>query len=355
MQKSVNIFSPSWEMAESYGRVAHELKLQFERDDTHVNMLGKMGSVSGVIKPALGGFLLGYPNNHAMYGPMVEMGRKISLTMFESTRIPTEWVEPLNASDGVIVPATFLVDVFRECGVTSPIHVVPLGISEVFRQYRPRVRTATKERPFTFIAIGDRGMRKGWGEAAQAFVRAFGDDMRYRLIIKARSLPIRLTNANVEVINEDYSDGQMAALYGRCHVMLFPTKGEGFGLPPREFAATGGLSIVTPWGGTADEVDQWALKIPFTMVEGWGASKPRNGDLGQWAEPDVDALVDLMRYVADHYDSYRDFQVRAAGFANSWYRWDVFGRRAIQLWKGLTDGNNSNEHREEPTAAQAGA
>src|SRR5690606_12701591 len=120
--------------------------------------------------------------------------------------------------------------------------------------------------------------------AAQAFNKAFGDDMRYRLILKSRTdaVNVSISNPNIEIIAQDMSDEEMCQLYHRAHVMLFPTRGEGFGLPPREFAATGGLAMATNWGGTAENIDRWGIPIEHAMEPAYNTTSKWAGTVGEW-------------------------------------------------------------------------
>lgn len=354
MTDIINIGAPNWHFADSYGRVATELRNGLIADGYHVNQYRAKHGPQNTIKMAFGGLLLGYPTLYKTYGVPLKIGPRIAVTMFESSQIPPEWVEPLNECDAVIVPAQFLVKVFRDCGVTVPVHVVPLGVSQEFARYSERYQANS---PFTVLAIADRGRRKGWHEAAQAFIRAFGDDSRYKLILKARGLPMWFTNPNVELVTGDLSNKEMADLYRRAHVMLFPSRGEGFGLPPREFAATGGLAIATEWGGVADDLRQWGLPIPYTPEPAWKdhGNGAWFGKLGHWANPDVEAMSDLLKHVAKHYDDYRGFRVQAAGFVLSQYRWQSFARGVKAIWEQVLEehyGNHDHAEVAGPVASE---
>lgn len=329
----INICSTSFDPADSYGRLASELATHLS-SQVQVNRFALDGSGHGVIHPAMGGILLGYPTLHQQFGGMVNAGPKIAITMFESTVLPEGWADALNACDAVIVPATFLVDIFKKAGVTVPIHVVPLGISAEFMRYTPRV---TSE-PFVFITIGDRGIRKGWMDACTAFVRAFGDSSDVKLIIKARNpLPFGIDNPNIEVIARDMSNAELAELYAQAHVMAFPTHGEGYGFPPREFVATGGLALVTSWGGTAHEIESWAMQIPHTMETAWLGEEKWYGKLGEWARPDVDVLAHQMRYFKDRYPIYEGIRCGLAKYMHT-QTWDVFADRVFAIWRNVLEG-----------------
>lgn len=334
----INICSPTWELAESYGRIAIELAQGLQSAETHVNRVGADVGDRPLFKPALGGIILGYPTIFDDFLPIVSNGPRIAITMFESTKLPDGWMKPLNEMDAVIVPSQWLVEVFRQNGITAPIHVVPLGISNTFKQVAQRDFT---EKPFTFISIADRGWRKGWWHALRAFTKAFGKSMDVRLILKTRNKDV-LSEAfkdcpNVEVIEGDYSDEEMVKLYHRSHVMLSSNCAEGFGFTPREFAATGGLALATNWGGTADDLNWWGVPIPYTMGIAWEDYPDWRGKLGDWAEPDVDALASLMRYVVAHHSAYEDFALRAAGYVVTHYRWALFVKQVHHIWKGVLE------------------
>jgi glycosyltransferase involved in cell wall biosynthesis len=334
-----NICSPSFDPADSYGRLARELSAGLMARGWSINHLGQ-DAPQHLIKPVTGGLMLGYPTDYQHFGAMPNLGRKIAITMFESTELPPGWADSLNAGAAVIVPAPFLVDIFRASGVTVPIEVVPLGISAAFAAARQR----PDDGPFTFLAIADRGRRKGWHKAVLAFDKAFGHDLNYRLILKARSFPLRLDNANIAVIAEDYTDEQMADLYRRCQAMVFPSSGEGFGLPPREFAATGGVALATDWGGTSADISQWGVAIPVgDMVDAWPERADWHGQLGQWADIDVDTLANLMQFVTDNYAYYRAFAVNAGAFARMTYTWGRFVSGALNVLE-QGNGNSSNSN-----------
>jgi glycosyltransferase involved in cell wall biosynthesis len=346
----VNLFSPNWHPADSYGRIAHELSNHLESSGYYVNKFGDDAPKTN-IRLCFGGIFLGYPT---MYDEIINqyrlagMGARLSITMFESTKLLDGWVEPLNACDRVIVPADFLVDVFKQSGVNAPIEVVPLGISKSFTEATKRRVIPENGKPLTFVCIADRGNRKNWQKVMFAFVRAFGNDERFKLIVKSRSLPARFSNRNIQIIAKDYSDAEMADLYANAHVMVFPSSGEGFGLPPREFAATGGVALTLNWGGTADDLYQYGIPVPHSMTDAWSDKPEWYGKLGQWADFDIEVLADQMRYIADHYESYVDFGIRAGGFVRSHYRWDVFAKRVQSIWEGLVKESShvNNGHRE---------
>ena len=53
----------------------------------------------------------------------------IAYSMFESTSIPRIWVKKLNQEfDMVVVPDPYLIEVYKNSGVTVPIFFVPLGV-----------------------------------------------------------------------------------------------------------------------------------------------------------------------------------------------------------------------------------
>jgi glycosyltransferase involved in cell wall biosynthesis len=341
MSSAINIFSPNWVTQDSYGRLAEELALGFEAKGYHVNRFGDGAPDKQVIRPTFGGLFLGYPtlfqkHYEQTWGVLATMGPRVAITMFESTKLLPGWAEGLNHCNAVIIPSQFLVRAFRENGVKAPLHVFPLGVSQEFLA-EPTLRTFSPSKPLTFLAIHDRGERKGGNAALFAFEEAFGDDMRYKLILKSRKIPFSLSNPNVEQIGEDLSNAELAALYKRADVMIFPSRGEGFGLPPREFAATGGIAMATSWGGTADALQMWGVELPYKMATAWRDKREWYGKLGNWAEVPQEEIVVRLGLIADYFEYFAKNAMKASAFVAQEYQWSKFADSVESVWKKVSE------------------
>jgi glycosyltransferase involved in cell wall biosynthesis len=346
MQSVINVCAPGKiEAADSYGLLSSRLATGLADLGVYVNLfaLGPRDEadhdpalrtiIDQPIVAATGQIGLGYPRTWLQHNGLTQLGRRIGITMFESSKIDPAWVPIMNRCAAIITPSTFCRTVFEEAGVGVPIHVVPLGINE---RYQPVERTS--DGPLTFLAFIDRGLRKGGPTALRAFIAAFGDDPNYQLILKGRKSKIQaeILNQNVTLIQEDYSEAQLYELYKQCHVLINPHRGEGWGLLPREFCQSGGLSLTTAWSGTADDLDQWGLPIAYKLVRAdWaGHSQFTKMDLGQWAKIDTGALSEQLVTIAENRLFYQRQALRLAGNVQKLYSWEKFAKGVLDVWEG---------------------
>lgn len=320
----VTMASPTWNKSESYGRIACEGRDYLQKKGVIVNTIGA-DAPNDLFLPTLTNILHGYPTNFKDFSDIANYGIKIVQTAWESTVLPPKWAENLNACTAVLVPCHWNAEVFKACGVTVPVHVVAEGISQEFHYQERHQRDV-----FRFIAIGDRGQRKGFIEAISAFFMAFGKRTDVELVIKSRSLAensplLHLTNSNIKVINEDYTDEQMQALYASCDCMIFPAHGEGFALPPREFAASGGIALATNYGGMADDIEGWGIPLPYKLVEAWPFHPDFKG-LGEWPDADMEATADLMKKFSEmSLEGRNQIGKRFSDAALKLYQWNNYG------------------------------
>lgn len=344
----INVCVPNFSPYDSYGIKARSLVRWLAGQEQAYQVFSASGdSPTQRVQVAFGGIFFGYPtlingaftddagHTHPIYPPTARMGRRTLVTTFESEHLPDKWVEIMNTLDTVVVGASWVKRVFVREGVSVPIHVVPLGINPVFHDIAYRPFPPTPERPMKFLAFGDRGRRKGWLEAVRAFNAVVGDDMRYQLTIKSRNFPAPFTNPNIHVIERDMSDHELAALYREHHVMLFPGR-EGFGLPPREFAATGGVSVALNWGGTADNIHLWGVGVPSDGYETYTC--PRSGIEWKWGSIDLNALEGAVRDVIENYPLYHQRALQFAPKVKALYDWNRF---AESVWS-IHNGNSYN-------------
>jgi glycosyltransferase involved in cell wall biosynthesis len=237
--------------------------------------------------------------------------RGIGFTMFETTAPPRHWSDAMNRARRIVVPCLQNAEAFRNQGVTVPIDVVQLGIDPDRWRYFDREK---HPRRFRFLMSGGLTHRKNPVGAARAFVAAFPPNQRdVQLVLKTRGgntvggfydwrheMP---DDPRIAVICEESTPAQMVAQMWEANAFIFPSRGEGFGLPPLQAMATGLPVIVSDNSGMSEYCDsRYNYPIPCTEVPvprppAPGGYPPHWGEVGNWWEPDFDALVETMRSV----------------------------------------------------------
>lgn len=216
-------------------------------------------------------------------------------TMWEAMRLPESFRENLHQFDTILVPSDQNVELFSQ--YHPNVQRVLLGVDPVEWHY---VKREAPGRYFDFL-IGGSGSRKGTDLAYKAFLAAFpqadGSGPVPRLVMKnPRSESFH--HDRVEMISGKVSAEEEQDIYAAAHCYLQPSRGEGFGLQPLQALAQGCPTILTDAHGHAS----------FAHL-GYGISAEAAqsdyfiyGDAGQWWEPNLDELIDQMRWVYDNYD-----------------------------------------------------
>jgi glycosyltransferase involved in cell wall biosynthesis len=255
---------------------------------------------------------------------------RIGYTPWESTVIPKWWPQHMNEMDLIWTTSKFCKEVFEDNGVTTEILVVPHGIDINEFTLSPR----KEEDIFYFLHIGEPATRKGGQMVVDAFCKVFADDDSTRLIIKANGwAECRLrepfgpvdTHPRIELIKELMNIHELNALYHRCHALIYPSNGEGFGLIPFQAIATGMPTAAVVWGGIA-EFGEYCVPIDYKV-----GSSGHSYHLGDWAHPDFDSLCEVMYDIRHRYSDYaRDAYDNALDVRREW-QWKDLIENALNI------------------------
>ncbi|NCC32724.1 MAG: glycosyltransferase family 1 protein [Chloroflexia bacterium] len=254
---------------------------------------------------------------------------RIGFTMLEVDRLPAAWVAQANLMDEVWTPTAWGAAMFRESGVTRPVHVVPLGVDlATFRPAPARERLAERT---IFLAVFEWGRRKGWDLLLSAYRAAFRPDDPVLLLLKLdcrtpATNPLRELHAALPapappvgiLYNRALTAPQLAELYQSADCFVLPSRGEGWCMPALEAMACGVPAIVTDWSGsTAFLTETCGYPLAVRRLVPADPHEPLYRG-AQWAEPDHDHLVALLRHVHTHRDEVRTCGQAAALEAQRW-------------------------------------
>ncbi len=239
---------------------------------------------------------------------------------WEESGFPLDWVEAFNHSlQGMTVMSEHVRKIMIDHGVTVPIAVSSLGVDH-WQRIQPDENYQLQAKSFRFLHVSSCFPRKG----ADVMLRAYGQAFRaiddVTLVIKTFPNPHNeihrwLEEARADdpgypdvlILETDYSDAQLKALYGECHALLAPSRAEGFGLPMAEAILSGLAVITTGWSGQTDFCTQetaWLIDYSFARAKthlGLTASV--------WAEPDEIHLASLMKEVFQTTESVRNARI----------------------------------------------
>lgn len=213
---------------------------------------------------------------------------KVGVPYWELERMPTTWIQTLNALDAVCAPTPFIAEAIRKSGVTAPVLECPLlfdGCSEEI--YGDREKFSLPRKGFLFLTHFDLSSdpsRKNPEAAVEAFAKAFGPEWsgpEAHLVVVMNN-PGKLEGAD-EIINDiQRKTHHISNIHWRSgHILTEDLKtfqasfdavvslhrAEGLGLVPLEMMAMGKPAVVTAYSGNfAYCTPQNSCLVPFDRV-----------------------------------------------------------------------------------------
>jgi glycosyltransferase involved in cell wall biosynthesis len=265
----------------------------------------------------------------------------IGRSMYEFTKIPSEWIAQIKPINEVWVPGEWVRDTFVMNGVdASKVLVMPEAIDVDYFDPQVRARVALPltgaeehwsrhcngpgdARNFNFFSNFKWEPRKGWDVLFDAYFSAFSSADAVSLYVLTNFLGTPFLN--VTQIYDDFERWATAAghdpasarmphycivtelvkeeiigdFYNSADAFVLPTRGEGWGLPTIQAMALAKPTISTNYGGQLEfmtpdtsfliELDG-VVEIPEDSQYGFMTGK-------KWAAPSVRHTAELMRYV----------------------------------------------------------
>lgn len=297
--------------------------------------------------------------------------RNVARTMFETDRLPPNWVQRLNAVDEVWVPSAFNLQTFRRAGVRTPIHVVPGGIHA--DRYRPGLEplALTGTRGTVFLSVFEWSYRKAWDVLLRAWAIAFGPTDDVTLVIRSYALDpderngpdwvsrriddflrqlgrTRASVAPIIVLEHALPVADMPRLYASADAYVGISRGEGWGRPLLEAMASGLPTIGTRWSGNLEFMnDDNSLLVDVQGMDAVGGREELSFYRGhRWARPSARHLAALLRQVAEDPSAARSLGQRARADVERRWAWssalECVSARLVELDAGLRPRRTSS-------------
>lgn len=196
----------------------------------------------------------------------------ILFTMWETYIFPEDLHEPFQKADMVIVPSENSKVAAEKIPGCAPVKICRHGCDTEFYYYRNGRWLDTKK--LRFLWVGAPNLRKGYDILTKAWYDLFkGTDYNVWLTLKSTKFKgygyvKEMPQFKCTLDTRNYSKEELRTLYWSSHVFLFPSRGEGVGLPPLEAMSTGLPVLAPPWTGMRDYISSHhAYPLKYYMLE----------------------------------------------------------------------------------------
>lgn len=251
-------------------------------------------------------------------------GQKPALiTMWETNWLPADFTDYLYLFDTVIVPSLHNWELFSQHH--DNVRVIPLGVDRDI--WYPKERPDNKK--FKILCGGSEWYRKGLDVVLKVFLEMNLPDaeLHIKIVPPYLSAPKNLDYPNVVVHNQWMTVEDEADLVRSADCFISVSRGEGFGLMPLQAISAGVPTIVSDAHGHREFSDLATHRIPTRLV-------PTNHgewhNLGDWDEPEFDAIFSAIKDLYDNRDRYRQQAETHAGEVGA-FNWDTAADQLLKV------------------------
>ena len=277
-------------------------------------------------------------------------GKNILWAIFESDLLPPQYIATLLKADLVWTPSNWAKRVLVANGFPEEkIDVVPEGVDQYI--FHPFKRKLSDSNCYRFLAVGKYEQRKGYDQLLQAFKKGFSTNPKVQLLIKADYFidDERASNTlkneiektglqNIKMIRGAIDVKELLQLYRNADGFVLPSRAEGWGLTLVEALACGLPTATVNYSGQTEYLSKIAnlyLPVKYKMVPivdpmfktYWSSD---SGDWGNWAEADVDDLVEQMRDMVKNQSQWNERALLASAIIRAQFNWSKAVNTAIQ-------------------------
>ncbi len=247
------------------------------------------------------------------------------LTMWETNWLPPQFSEYLHLFDTVVVPSMHNWELFSQ--FHDNVRVIPLGVDRDV--WYPKARPENKK--FKILCGGSEWYRKGLDVVLKVFLEMNLPDaeLHIKIVPPYLSAPDNLVYPNVVVHDKWMTVEAEADLVRSADCFISVSRGEGFGLMPLQAISAGVPTILSDAHGHREFSDLATHRIPTRSV-------PTNEgvwqNMGDWDEPDFDALCDALKDLHENHKRYRQQAETHAGETSA-FNWNTAADQLLQVVK----------------------
>lgn len=234
----------------------------------------------------------------------------VTYTMFETDKCPVGWKSLLDAADLVLLPTPQQVDIFSKATKT-PTKLLYLPIREDYHGILSNeeiVKDLPKKFTFSFVGTNSSTDRKGM----RALITDFSK-IRMDVNIIARGRNFRdFPDHRIKVERTAGEIGDIVSFYLRSHCGIYPSRGEGYGLPQIETSFLGRPIIIADNSAPAwtSTMMPWVYKVPCKKGPAKYVHKSVGKDYGNWyfvkMPMFLDKMEELHQFWIDDQDAYKE-------------------------------------------------
>lgn len=264
---------------------------------------------------------------------------KIGYTAWESTEFKDGWLESMDDVDELWSPSYWLSDLFAE-KTGKPTFTYEHGVS---KSWKPKRHYRDRNRPFTFLHIGEPQFRKNGQLVVDAFAKLFGGNEDYKLVMKSSGMnTTRIWNEsgnilgtpqgvykNIILLEQMMEEKMLIELHNKVDCLIYPTSGEGFGFHPLEAMASG-LPTITTTG--------WCNYKKFITLELEDKLSPSEYSFihpGNMFNPNFEDVKNKMLEMVENYEKYAKLAFKNSLLIHDEYDWDKVNYKAVKRLKEI--------------------